>query len=289
MPCTYCDVQFSVLKWKTRCNYCSRKYCSDCIVEGKCKSCYQVSSTNFQRSQLSRLKVKDLRLYLENRNCSTATLKEKSEFITTIQQLQGIHEPEYANMHLYNTHYSTHHQQTVTNQMQGAPYHNIPTEDCMMQGFDPPTYEHTQESFPSAHDFVAAEQSTTSTSERLSKDKQTNSKPHTKKDGLLELSDLTSVDEIGNLSVQQLKHLLKTNLVDFKGVLEKNELVQRVVMLYNDHQSDIEMLSEEKMTTEATFSGPKDENLCKICWEKAMNCVYLECGHMVTCIDCKQM
>ena len=144
MPCTYCDVQFSVLKWKTRCNYCSRKYCSDCIVEGKCKSCYQVSSTNFQRSQLSRLKVKDLRLYLENRNCSTATLKEKSEFITTIQQLQGNHEPEYANMHLYNTHYSTHHQQTVTNQMQGAPYHNIPTEDCMMQGFDPPTYEHTQ-------------------------------------------------------------------------------------------------------------------------------------------------
>ena len=29
-----------------------------------------------------------------------------------------------------------------------------------------------------------------------------------------------------------------------------------------------------------------DEDLCKICMENVINCVLLECGHLVTCLDC---
>jgi hypothetical protein len=29
-----------------------------------------------------------------------------------------------------------------------------------------------------------------------------------------------------------------------------------------------------------------DENLCKVCADAAIDCVLLECGHMVTCTAC---
>ena len=29
-----------------------------------------------------------------------------------------------------------------------------------------------------------------------------------------------------------------------------------------------------------------DENCCKICMEAVIDCVLLECGHMVTCTNC---
>lgn len=34
----------------------------------------------------------------------------------------------------------------------------------------------------------------------------------------------------------------------------------------------------------------QDEILCKICMDASVDCVFLECGHMVTCVQCgKQM
>ncbi|KAL0173652.1 hypothetical protein M9458_029620, partial [Cirrhinus mrigala] len=34
-------------------------------------------------------------------------------------------------------------------------------------------------------------------------------------------------------------------------------------------------------------SGPAvEENLCKICMDSPIDCVLLECGHMVTCTKC---
>lgn len=33
-------------------------------------------------------------------------------------------------------------------------------------------------------------------------------------------------------------------------------------------------------------SGGVDENQCKICWENVIDCVLLDCGHMLTCTDC---
>jgi hypothetical protein len=30
----------------------------------------------------------------------------------------------------------------------------------------------------------------------------------------------------------------------------------------------------------------EDADLCKICWDAAVDCVMLECGHMATCTNC---
>ncbi|MEQ2204315.1 hypothetical protein XENOCAPTIV_011339 [Xenoophorus captivus] len=92
------------------------------------------------------------------------------------------------------------------------------------------------------------------------------------------LSDLKSVDNIEELSVRQLKEILARNFVDYKGCCEKWELMERVTRLYQDQQNLL-----------GGGGGPapgQEENLCKICMDSPIDCVLLECGHMVTCTKC---
>lgn len=122
------------------------------------------------------------------------------------------------------------------------------------------------------------------------------------------------MQELEYLSVKQLKNLLSTNRVDYKGCIERQELLNRVSRLWQEYKqsrqgkvkyiinvyiiihvspfwvrnilhiafchkwiiTDVEKLSEEE--------------LCKICWDAPIECVILECGHMACCINCgKQM
>ncbi|KAI4461176.1 caspase regulator ring finger domain-containing [Holotrichia oblita] len=60
---------------------------------------------------------------------------------------------------------------------------------------------------------------------------------------LLKLSDFTSEHQLNDLTVKQLKELLTLNRVDYKGCVEKGELLERVVMLWVDsnlHKNDSE-------------------------------------------------
>ena len=34
------------------------------------------------------------------------------------------------------------------------------------------------------------------------------------------------------------------------------------------------------------ISAAENAFMCKICWEAAVDCVLLECGHMLTCVKC---
>ncbi|XP_029174169.1 E3 ubiquitin-protein ligase RNF34 isoform X4 [Nylanderia fulva] len=95
----------------------------------------------------------------------------------------------------------------------------------------------------------------------------------------VQLSDIKEASELEYLNVKQLKNLLSTNRVDYKGCLERQELLNRVSRLWQEYtqsRQDVEKLSEEE--------------LCKICWDAPIECVILECGHMACCINCgKQM
>ncbi|XP_012226848.1 E3 ubiquitin-protein ligase RNF34 [Linepithema humile] len=93
------------------------------------------------------------------------------------------------------------------------------------------------------------------------------------------LSDIKEASELEYLNIKQLKNLLSTNRVDYKGCIERQELLNRVSRLWQEYKQsrqDVEKLSEEE--------------LCKICWDAPIECVILECGHMACCINCgKQM
>ncbi|XP_012538877.1 E3 ubiquitin-protein ligase RNF34 [Monomorium pharaonis] len=95
----------------------------------------------------------------------------------------------------------------------------------------------------------------------------------------VQLSDIKEASELEYLSIKQLKNLLSTNRVDYKGCIERQDLMNKVSRLwheYNQSRKDVEKLSEEE--------------LCKICWDAPIECVILECGHMACCINCgKQM
>ncbi|EFN75761.1 E3 ubiquitin-protein ligase RNF34 isoform X2 [Harpegnathos saltator] len=95
----------------------------------------------------------------------------------------------------------------------------------------------------------------------------------------VQLSDIKEASELEYLNIKQLKSLLSINRVDYKGCVERQELLNRVSRLWHEYKQsrkDVEGLSEEE--------------ICKICWDAPIECVILECGHMACCINCgKQM
>lgn len=94
----------------------------------------------------------------------------------------------------------------------------------------------------------------------------------------VKLSEITAAVELEYLSVKQLKNLLNTNRVDYKGCVERCELLKKATKLWEEHK-------ESREKTEIP-----DENICKICWDDPIECIILECGHMACCLNCgKQM
>ncbi|KAI8338468.1 hypothetical protein BC941DRAFT_422991 [Chlamydoabsidia padenii] len=76
------------------------------------------------------------------------------------------------------------------------------------------------------------------------------------------------------LSVRTLKTILRSSHVELNFALEKKELVNRVQQLIED---------EKKLKKD---NDDDDEHVCRICYDAQQNCVFLNCGHMATCIDC---
>jgi len=97
--------------------------------------------------------------------------------------------------------------------------------------------------------------------------------------GMVYLSEIESLDDLQELSTKQVKELLAMNRVNFKGCVEKDELLKIVERLWKQEQrnkEDVETMD--------------DDSLCKICMDSPIDCVMLECGHMCTCTNCgKQM
>jgi len=96
--------------------------------------------------------------------------------------------------------------------------------------------------------------------------------------GLVHLSDLRSLEDLQELSVKQCKEILALNRVNFKGVVEKDELLKILERLWKQEQK----LKEGK-------DEMGDDELCKICMDNPVDCVMLECGHMCTCTGCGKL
>lgn len=87
------------------------------------------------------------------------------------------------------------------------------------------------------------------------------------------LEHYESVDELGQLTVMQMKLMLTRNFVDYRGCCEKAELLEKLSWLWQQkrkHQGD----------------ALCEEDVCKICMEGCVDCVILDCGHMCTCTGC---
>jgi len=108
-----------------------------------------------------------------------------------------------------------------------------------------------------------------------------------------DIHDVRDLNDINDLSVKQLKTILTRNCVDYRGVFEKEVLKQKVMQLWIDHN---ERKARRKLNQTHQSSGANrshdssddidESQLCKICMEREIDCVLLECGHYFTCVTC---
>lgn len=107
-----------------------------------------------------------------------------------------------------------------------------------------------------------------------------------------DIQDVRDPNDINNLSAKQLKTILTVNCVDYKGIFEKEVLREKVLQLWIDH-NEREGRRKAKRANPSNSHGSQDSSddidekqVCKICWEREIDCVLLECGHMATCLIC---
>ncbi|XP_071215665.1 E3 ubiquitin-protein ligase rififylin-like isoform X3 [Salvelinus alpinus] len=273
---------------------CKKNYCGRCSAQLEprprlCHTCQRFHGTLFDRTELMKLKVKDLRDYLHRHEVSTQMCREKEELVELVlgQQTQSPSGPIVNPL----TQTATQHETTPppappTTTTPSTHPDSTSTSTDHVPSQPPPTQEDSQTLsvlVPSGLEEPLDTEGDTELQELQSSDTEEVLVPGRR----ASLSDLAMAEDIEALSVRQLKEILARNFVNYKGCCEKWELMERVTCLYHD-QKDLQnhLVSSTKDGTDPSGTPGQEENLCKICMDSPIDCVLLECGHMVTCTKC---
>ncbi|CAF1159027.1 unnamed protein product [Rotaria magnacalcarata] len=327
--CEHCHSTYSILRKKKLCVVCRQNYCGNCAPRDRsdsssyriCVICQSISNNVTTREQLLELKVKYLRNYLDAKDISHNTCTEKRDLVdliinnrhkqfsrSFIQQSEA--SPQTTNRNREQSSASgpfSNIQQTVSslanqvnnfasnlqdyvsttvsdavnqtlsddqpsprtssNRRTSSNVSSSPTSASQTTTNRPPS-THTQQTRPQPSASAASASSTSLTDQRARRKS---------------LSEINHEDNIEDLNIRQLKELLAANFVDYKGCIERSELIDRVRRLYRDRQN-------EKLKTEQLDDTTAcDSELCKICMDAIVDCVFLDCGHMVTCVKCGKL
>ncbi|KAK7877473.1 hypothetical protein WMY93_031813 [Mugilogobius chulae] len=281
--CTSCKGAFSNSQRKYVCVDCGLNYCSRCSAHLEprprlCHTCQRFYGNLLPRAELMRLKVKELRDYLHLHHVSTHLCREKEDLVELVLGHQSSSEastPDSAPSPLTTPTEA----QATPSQAQAPPTETQapPTErqTTPTESNAPPTQAQappTEPQAPPVHTEAPPPEPPTVQSETLLEDEDEEEEQEFPR-RRASLSDLTCEDDIERLSVRRLKEILARNFVDFKGCCEKWELMERVRRLYRDKSS-------------LQDGGAVEELLCRICMDSPIDCVLLECGHMITCTQC---
>ncbi|XP_069741076.1 E3 ubiquitin-protein ligase rififylin-like isoform X2 [Narcine bancroftii] len=263
------------------CVDCKKNFCTSCSVQSEnspkiCHTCQRFRITDFHRGELMKLKVKELRDYLQLHEISMEMCREKSDLVDLVMGQQPSVPSSQVHIPLYRVDISNMHTGTTASTSHDAPppygatIPNSPghSQEANMVNAEMPGGNLNELQLEDETESVDSEEVIVAGRHRAS------------------LSDLTCVEDIEALSVRQLKEILARNFVNYKGCCEKWELMERVTRLYNE-QKDLQNQAVEFKTQDGgTGSSAIDENICKICMDSPIDCVLLECGHMVTCTKC---
>ncbi|XP_037122762.1 E3 ubiquitin-protein ligase rififylin isoform X1 [Syngnathus acus] len=266
--CKACGRRLDTPTTKHVCADCKENYCGRCSAQSEprprlCHTCRRFYGNLLQRAELMKLKVKELRDYLHLHHVATHLCREKEELVELILSQQSL----------------------PSESPERDPAVASPSPDTQRSpGLDLP--DRTPADRTPADGTPASASEDADPLERNRDGDQVQEwdvgDPEDVQDAAgrrASLSDLASEDQVESLSVRQLKEILARNFVNFKGCCEKWELMERVARLYRDHHAN---------SGEDDGGGPtgSDQNLCRICMDAAIDCVLLECGHMITCSKC---
>lgn len=319
--CNSCNsVNSNIFARKRKCGKCSLTFCSQCMVynpvpprKSICNRCTVFSQHPISKEALNSLKVRDLKWFLASKNISSHHCYEKSELIdliisfrneTSSSSSSGINSStnahqrrhSYANasassnndqQHESNSSSSNNHRQnfyeTSSHSSPTSFYNNLNNQSPSSTSFE--SHSETVDLNPNSNDNDTINSNSDKTNKQANKTSPSSSSSSSPMN--IKLNDIKNEEEIRKLSVKQLKLLLTRNFVNFKGCVEREELVGKVLLLYNDKKQN-DILKDQLETEKASINsgGGVDENQCKICWENVIDCVLLDCGHMLTCTDC---
>ncbi|XP_074535756.1 E3 ubiquitin-protein ligase rififylin [Halichoeres trimaculatus] len=276
--CKACGGGFDTPAKKHLCVDCKKHYCSRCSAHLEprprlCHTCQRFYGNLLERAELMKLKVKELRDYLHLHEVSTHLCREKEELVELVlgQQPSPSSEsaPETPDVPLPSA--TSEPPDQTPNTSTSTPDPPTPILDPpVVQPEDPapPTQTGPEEEEAQDEDQIWDPEEVPVTGRRAS------------------LSDLSCVEDIEALSVRQLKEILARNFVNYKGCCEKWELMERVTRLYQDQQNLLAANTVNASESGGGGGAGLEENLCKICMDSPIDCVLLECGHMVTCTKC---
>ncbi|XP_029475085.1 E3 ubiquitin-protein ligase RNF34 isoform X2 [Rhinatrema bivittatum] len=286
--CKACGLAFSIFRKKHVCRECKQDFCSLCSVLQenlrRCCTCHLLQETAFQRPQLMQLKIKDLRQYLLLRNIPTESCREKEELVDLVL-CHCASGPE-DDMDTSSVHSSRSQTSSFFTHPFFSAYSASSPSMASSQGEDS-----DRRGSLGNGSFPQERRETTSITYEAEEDCLEPQTPGlSRKRARASLSDLSTLEEIENLTVRQLKEILARNFVNYSGCCEKWELVEKVNRLYRETEENRKSL--EHLDSGAIIDGEKvqvmtgDDNLCRICMDAVIDCVLLECGHMVTCTKC---
>ncbi|KAM9329344.1 E3 ubiquitin-protein ligase RNF34 [Gastrophryne carolinensis] len=270
--CKACGLAFSVFRKKHVCCDCKKDFCSVCstLQENlrRCSTCHLLQGTSFQRPQLMKLKVKDLRQYLTLRNIPTDSCREKEDLVELVLCHHGSFPTQDLDVNMDNSERSTTSAFSFFSAVSG-PLSSLSSSQGELSDRSGSIGSASISQGTSENISVASDTETLENQDNLSR-KQTRAS----------LSDLSTLEEIEGLTIRQLKEILARNFVNFSGCCEKWELVEKVSRLYKENEEN------RKSYRDRLQLVGNDDNLCRICMDAVIDCVLLECGHMVTCTKC---
>ncbi|CAM2716491.1 unnamed protein product [Rotaria socialis] len=305
--CEHCHSTYSLIRKKKRCAVCRQNYCGNCAPRNRsdsqsyriCVTCQLISNNVTTSEQLLELKVKYLRSYLDAKDISHNTCTEKQDLVDLI--INNRHQ-QFSRSFIQQSEASP--QTTSRNHEQSSksgPFSNIQqtvsslANQTLSDDLPPPRTNSNQRTSSSASSSPRNASQTTTNIPPSTHTQQTrpqpsasaacasSTSPTNQRARRKSLSEINHEDNIEDLNIRQLKELLAANFVDYKGCLERSELIDKVRRLYRDRQNE-KLKAEQLDDTTAC-----DSELCKICMDAIVDCVFLDCGHMVTCVKCGKL
>ncbi|KAM3874485.1 E3 ubiquitin-protein ligase RNF34-like [Diretmus argenteus] len=322
--CKACGLAFSVFRRKHICCDCKKSFCALCSVLQEnlrcCTTCHLLRGTAFQRPRLMQLRVKDLRQYLLLRNIPTDTCREKEDLVDLVLCHQGARETPRALQEEDEEEEEEDDEEEAREAEEegGADTDSLHSLSHSLHASPPSATRSASEQSVlsvSQGDVLSRSDSSGTTSQEHgatppasllnleAADNIMEVSPATQRRIRASLSDLDNEAAIDNLSVRQLKEILARNFVNFSGCCEKWELLERVHRLYRENEQNRKSFADVSNSITAVVAYPpplcnsgvgdgvraqlvSDDNLCRICMDAVIDCVLLECGHMVTCTKC---
>uniref|UniRef100_A0A131YI03 E3 ubiquitin protein ligase rnf34 n=1 Tax=Rhipicephalus appendiculatus TaxID=34631 RepID=A0A131YI03_RHIAP len=282
--CDSCLTKFGLLKRRHACDQCGTDFCAACVRGRRCPRCRALAGG---RPALLALRPRDLRALLRARGLAPPLgAREKAELVDLLllestgrpgaSTGSRSGQPEWPERPAWTEHVERprfperpeQRDSPEQAERQGERV-EIPVQPGPTAYVPPPPWGGPFPGMSSEEPVREPAESSSSSSRNDAEMPPPPSAPQCE----MALEHFESVDELGQLTVMQMKLMLTRNFVDYRGCCEKAELLEKLSWLWEQkrkHQGD----------------ALCEEDMCKICMEGCVDCVILDCGHMCTCTGC---